>query len=326
MPFEMSAGGKLMVETKNIKNVRGFLDWMNAPGAQMLYRGQKSSTWKVSPSLCRRPNANGGKDKEMKIFKLWERTQVIIRQAQELGHHYKNGGAQHDVLSLLAHLQHYGAATCLIDFTRSPLVALWFACQPCGRKQGKVISVDSSRCERVIANKHQDALNNWRDRAMAMKNPEDQDYVLLWTWRPERPNNRIIVQQSEFIFGKTVLDEEDIYKEATIDGDHKSHILNELKEIGISKESLFPDFEGFVHANGHDSVFPDISGEHHYKEGVECYDNEEYEHALFFFNLAGKRYEKEQIKPPRQFSRYIKITQGLNETLKIKGTFIKHML
>ena len=36
---------------------------------------------------------------------------------------------QLDDLELLADLQHHGAATCLIDFTRNALIALWFACK-----------------------------------------------------------------------------------------------------------------------------------------------------------------------------------------------------
>ena len=32
-------------------------------------------------------------------------------------------------LSILAQLQHQGAATSLIDFSDNPLVALWFACK-----------------------------------------------------------------------------------------------------------------------------------------------------------------------------------------------------
>ena len=52
-------------------------------------------------------------------------------------------------LELLADLQHYGAATCLIDFTQSPLTALWFACKDEDNlgKDGKVIGMraDNSR-------------------------------------------------------------------------------------------------------------------------------------------------------------------------------------
>ena len=40
-------------------------------------------------------------------------------------------------LQLLARLQHFGAATGLLDFSYSPLVALWFACEdPSPRGQG----------------------------------------------------------------------------------------------------------------------------------------------------------------------------------------------
>ena len=38
-------------------------------------------------------------------------------------------------LELLADLQHHGVATCLIDFTQTPLTALWFACWKMSRRQ-----------------------------------------------------------------------------------------------------------------------------------------------------------------------------------------------
>ena len=53
----------------------------------------------------------------------------LIRDARFRGHDRRNGRELAD-LEILAGFQHYGAATCLIDFTYNPLVALWFACKP----------------------------------------------------------------------------------------------------------------------------------------------------------------------------------------------------
>ena len=41
-------------------------------------------------------------------------------------------------LEVMAQLQHYGAATGLIDFTESALAALWFACKDEQDKPGRV--------------------------------------------------------------------------------------------------------------------------------------------------------------------------------------------
>ena len=54
--------------------------------------------------------------------------QELIDKACLLGHDHKDGRYLSD-LELLAELQHFGAATCLIDFTRSAQIALWSACQ-----------------------------------------------------------------------------------------------------------------------------------------------------------------------------------------------------
>ena len=47
----------------------------------------------------------------------------------KLKNYDKRAGKQLEDLELLADLQHHRAATCLIDFTRNALVALWFACE-----------------------------------------------------------------------------------------------------------------------------------------------------------------------------------------------------
>ena len=60
----------------------------------------------------------------------------LIKEARRQGHDQKNGQQLSD-LELLAELQHFRAATCLIDFTRSALVALWFAVSQTPKKRSK---------------------------------------------------------------------------------------------------------------------------------------------------------------------------------------------
>ena len=55
------------------------------------------------------------------------------------GYDEKNG-RKLSHLEMLAELQHYGAATCLMDFSYSAQIALWFACQ-----QSKKISQVSKK-------------------------------------------------------------------------------------------------------------------------------------------------------------------------------------
>lgn len=315
-----------MQKVKNIaKSLSGFLKWTKdstpKSGARILYRGQCSCKWPVEPSLCRRPGPKNQKN-EIGAFELWQRTSVIVRKAQELSQHREKGEPNKSVLLLLADLQHFGAATCLIDFTRSPLVALWFACQPYETASeddpdpgGKVIALDSSECESVMADKHHDVMKNWRDRAMKSKDQDDSD---LWIWPPGQLHNRIIVQQSEFVFGKTIIDEAD-KKTCIIPANKKEDILNQLKKAGISEESLFPDLDRFVRANRHDTEFPDISGEQHYQEGVECLDKKEYKYALQFFRMAEKAYQAEGTDPPQKLIDKIKKTEDTQNQQKIKG-------
>ena len=63
-------------------------------------------------------------------------TKDLISESEGIGTRSEEMGRQLSDLEILAELQHFGAATCLIDFSRSALVALWFACQT-GFKRGR---------------------------------------------------------------------------------------------------------------------------------------------------------------------------------------------
>lgn len=107
------------------RTLNKFIDWTaRFKDGQYLFRGVTKETYRIEASACRRlPVAD--QNNSSKLLKI---NQELIDKARGLGHDQRDGRQLTD-LELLAELQHFGAATCLIDFSRNALVALWFACQ-----------------------------------------------------------------------------------------------------------------------------------------------------------------------------------------------------
>ena len=81
-------------------------------------------SYKIEASAYRRLS-EADRNNPSKLLKI---NKDLIEKARSLGHDQREAQQLSD-LELLAELQHFGAATCLIDFSQSALVALWFACQ-----------------------------------------------------------------------------------------------------------------------------------------------------------------------------------------------------
>lgn len=78
------------------------------------FRGHANRDWDLKPSVFR----NGYDEFENHFYH-----KIQIRYPNE----FKNLGH----LDKLAKMQHFGCPTRLLDVTNNPIVALWFACQPC---------------------------------------------------------------------------------------------------------------------------------------------------------------------------------------------------
>ena len=169
-------------------------------------------------------------------------------------------------LELLADLQHHGAATCLIDFTRNALVALWFACKK-SDANGKVFVVNIADQRTFLEITHTDiqeaesisdilqlkTRNTGQDQSAGRPTPEPSATLpnkpSFWYWTPAHLNERITAQHSLFLFGLPssgeLISEEIIIESASKD---KEQIRKELEELhDIREESLFPDFVGFAY-------------------------------------------------------------------------------
>ena len=266
-----------MEDKNNItaKTINEFIEWAaQFSDGQYLFRGVSTENYKIEASAYRRvPEID--RNNPSKLLKI---NKDLIEKARSLGHDQRNGQTLSD-LELLAELQHFGAATCLIDFTSSALVSLWFACQPGSQSEanGKVFAV-----------RHDDMVRLKTVNPELIK--EDLDYFLkpdengrysLYQWQPKLQNNRIIAQQSIFVFSGAQIEAE---AECIIKKNSKQDILISLGKIsGITEANIYPDFDGFARLHAHNEPYVEPNAQDYLQRGIEAHQNDNPDDAIAYY-------------------------------------------
>ena len=260
----------------DVKTLSEFIEWAaQFDDGQYLFRGVSNDEYKIEASAYRRLP----EDEKNNTSKLLKINQVLIEKARSLGHDQKNGQQLSD-LELLAELQHFGAATCLIDFTRNAMVALWFACQQSstGKANGKVCAV---RSDDPVRFKTVNAELIKKDIDHFFQLDENNTRYPLYQWQPKLQNNRIVAQQSVFVFGGAQIETE---AECVIIESSKEEILNSLdKLLSITEASIFPDFDGFARLHAHNKPHIEPDAQSYLQRGIEAHQNNNLDDAITYY-------------------------------------------
>lgn len=268
-----------------VPSINGFIEWasqFNQGG--YLFRGVTNEKYDISASAYRRlintDESQGGRD--VNFEKFIQINSGLIRNVRQQDMDWKNGRKLRD-LEILAELQHFRAATCLIDFTYNALIALWFACYQ--------DSENATTCGKVVAVRT-DQGHLFRDVTLELLE-RDIDYFFLgntgerqqlYKWKPPHQNSRIIAQQSIFLFGAVEIDPDQV---CIILGSKKREICESLEQVhGINEAMLFSDFEGFARQHGHGVPYTDLAASEYRDCGVQKIKEGKFEEAIDAFNEA----------------------------------------
>lgn len=161
-------------------------------------------------------------------------------------------------LNVLADIQHNGGATCLIDFSKNILTAIWFACQNdfekcaylyCYNILPDITKNTLIRIEDESSINIESIFNQYSSSINRHSNINDKHYYL---WEPSGFSNRIIRQDSIFLFGRSpfIVSDHDVVT-ILIPAPIKQSVKEALDTyFNISESTIYNDTIGFAIANG----------------------------------------------------------------------------
>ncbi len=231
------------------------------------FRSQQDARWPLLTSLSRYLNAY------IPDQSLWRaREERAIRIFRRKAHNYLGGTvggsmgestALDDILRCLALMQHHGAPTRLLDFTKSPYVAAFFALQS-ATCDAAVYALNTPRLWVAAPDGHPEMGRDHidpREPGNFEKLYLTNANAILWTGEPEEMDRRLVAQAGTLVMPGMLdkpLDEIlDSYagsgvllKKIVLPLAMRSEAMKALYRMNITTATLFPDLDGLARSIG----------------------------------------------------------------------------
>lgn len=243
--------------------------------ANYIYRGVSKL---YTPKNCIRSGAAVRLSYTNPEFTYSNYISYIQNLVAEAKHNFPSKYGDYSDLEILADLQHNGAATCLVDFSKNILISLWFACGENQKNDGNKAEIKTREetteglqekdgvlyCYNYVSDavvnqqlnilkpsEVKDSIQKLlRDTQPLAKYAEMLDYSFS-LWNPSVVNNRIARQDSVFVFGlpQFKVAEHDIIC-IQIRNEFKASIRKALTSyFNISNITIFNDSHGYASVN-----------------------------------------------------------------------------
>ncbi len=221
-----------MKETKRIISLEEYITVIrniyNCEGCgaieKIFYRGQSNCEYKLIPSLSHKIEGHTSENENYIGFEK----KIIERSKLEYPFIFKDNNH----LDELALMQHYGMPTRLMDVTENPLVALYFACISNPDMDGEVFAFASGYGAQLYSSYEEEAIYKAKKLAFVRTKIFSERQRIqqgLFMWFPE---NKLegIEKEANVIHDKFI-----------IPSDCKGSLISDLKMVGISRKTLFPE-------------------------------------------------------------------------------------
>jgi len=219
---------------------------------QYAFRGHANKSYRLEPTLSRLLSPHSPTEED--AISIESRiTFEYMRRSKHLRPREAGGvfGGRTAEIEHWQTMQHYGAPTRLLDWTRSFYVALYFAVSSEPNVDGSVLVVDVS------------SLDNWSGKSGMPRKSEDFNQFIGETptaivYSPSADFERAIIQQGLFTFPThLVCDHNSLYQGQT-NGTHeemqritiastcKPRLLSQLVSMNVTAATLFPGLDGIA--------------------------------------------------------------------------------
>lgn len=225
------------------------------------FRGQHSLHWPLVSSLTRRLKTYCP---DPRLWPLREaRAMRIFRRKAHI--HLQDRSPLEDELRCLALMQHHGAATRLLDFTKSPFVAAFFALES-ARADVSVFALNtpalwnlSPRFDPTLTRQRIDP----RIPGNFARYFADNRLPVLWFGEPAQMDRRLAAQSGLFVvpgvldpslddilqgYGNT----EELLHQIILSPAMRAEAMHALYRMNVTFATLFPDLDGLARSVGYE--------------------------------------------------------------------------
>ena len=238
-----------------------------------LFRGHCDESYELIPGVFRKTIETTTQNPiENKTYLSWIDEMGLLKTFIQEASAYINLPST-DILHWAEYAQHYGVPTRFLDWSRNPLVALYFACKDKTKTNGTVWLLHSMNYSRFVNDEYVTMQNKTTGEIITdlLNNQCEVEHPVLYT--PYYVDTRMSAQQSYFLVWGTNqepldqmlsddkywmnLPEHDdgvrMYGQAQLEeclfrfgipGERKQQILHELDTLGINEKTLFPGLDG----------------------------------------------------------------------------------